>query len=145
MDEDRTEGYIQPFKHFYVVEGSQVLNFVQKTVLKKLTPMCQVDNYKLSVYQLDPMNVFSDYICVCEDNDLDQTARVTELLTPWLSKAEKVYLFPFQSAYTYNTDIKPIEGRCFIRTLANFGVDVESDDIEPMEDCNIVNGISAGG
>lgn len=104
MDDERSDADIKPFKRLFIVEGLQIFDFVQKAVLKKLNPVCQVVGYKMSMYQLE--SKANDYVCVCEDNYLDQSAQITELLTPWLTKAEKVYLFPFQSAYTYNTDQK---------------------------------------
>lgn len=140
MHDDGSDSDIKPFKRLFIVEGLQIFDFVQKTVLKKVSPVCQVIGYKMSVYQLES----NDYICMCEDNYLDQSAQITELLSPWLLKAEKVHLFPFQSAYTYNTDQK-FDKHCFIRTIANAAVDVDFDGIGPMEDCNILNGISAGG
>lgn len=142
MDDERTETDIKPFKRLFIIEGLQIFDFIQATVLKKLNPVCQVTGYKMSVYELE--SNAGDYICVCEDNDLDQSAQITELLAPWLAKAEKVYLFPFQSAYTFNTDQK-FDKRCFIRTISNAAVDVEFEGMAPMEDCNILNGISAGG
>lgn len=142
MDDERSGADIKPFKRLFIVEGLQVFDFIQSTVLKKLNPVCQVVGYKMSVYQLE--SNADDYICVCEDNDLDQSAQITELLAPWLAKAEKCYLFPFQSAYIYNTDQK-FDKRCFIRTISNAAVDVEFEGMAPMEDCNILNGISAGG
>lgn len=142
MDDERSDANISPFKRLFIVEGLQIFDFIQTTVLKKLNPLCQVVGYKMSLYQLDSNS--GDYICVCEDNDLDQSAQITELLAPWLAKAEKVHLFSFQSAYIYNTDQK-FDKRCFVRTISNSVVDVEFEGMAPMEDCNILNGISAGG
>lgn len=140
MDDEGSDADIKPFKRLFIVEGLHIFDFVQKTILKKVNPVCQVVGYKMSVYQLES----NDYICVCEDNYLDQSAQITELLAPWLKKAEQVYLFPFQSAYTYNTDQK-FDKHCFIRTISNAAVNVDFEGIAPMEDCNILNGISAGG
>lgn len=141
MDEDTSHADIEPFKRFFIVEGRDIFNFVQTTLLKKLSPLCVIDGYKTSIYQLHGTG---DYICVSEDNDLDQSAQMTELLSPWLQKAEKTFFFSFQSAYTYNTD-KEFDKRCFIRTISNTTPEVELDGISTMEDCNIIYGISAGG
>lgn len=141
MDEDSSDADIRSFKRFFIVEGREIFNFVQTTVLKKSSPICQIDGCKTSVYKIPGTG---DYICVSEDNDLDQSAQITELLSPWLQKAEKTFLFSFLSAYTYNTD-KEFDKRCFIRTISNTVSDVELDGITAMEDCNIVYGISAGG
>ncbi|XP_031638299.1 uncharacterized protein LOC116350597 [Contarinia nasturtii] len=141
MDEGESSG-VEKFKNLFIIEGRQIFDFVQTTILKKTSPLCQIDGCKTSVYKLST----GDYVCVSEENDLDQIAQMTELLMPWLEKAEQTYLFPFQSAYTYNTQ-KEFDKRCFIRTISNATAtptENELDGIETMEDCNIVNGLSAG-
>lgn len=141
MDEDTSEANIASFKRLFIVEGREIFDFIQTTVLKKLSPVCQIDGYKTSVYQLPTTG---DYMCVSEDNDLDQSAQMTELLSPWLAKAEQTFLFSFQSAYTYNTD-QESDKRCFIRTISNTTSNETLDGIASMEDCNIVYGLAAGG
>lgn len=139
MDEDTSDvDDIPTFKNLFIVEGQDIFDFVQSTILKKLTPICQIDGYKTSVYKLST----GDYICITEDNDLDQSAQMTELLQKWLEKAEQTYLFPFKSAYTYNTQ-QEFDKRCFIRTISNNTT--TGNAFPPMEDCNIVYGLSAGG
>lgn len=141
MDEDTSNAdNIVLFKNLFIVEGQEIFNFMQTTILKKLSPVCQIDGYKTSVYKLST----GDYICISEDNDLDQSAQMTELLLPWLQKAEQTYLFPFKSAYTYNTQ-QEFDKRCFIRTISNNTTTEDENEFAPMEDCNIVYGLSAGG
>lgn len=136
MDEQRANAEIEPFARLFIVEGLQIFDFIQATVLKQLSPICQTTGYKMSIYQLPQTG---DYVCVCEDNDLDQSAEVTALLLPWLTKAKKTYIFPFHSAYAYNTE-RDFDKRCFIRTISNAGVDGDLGAImEPMEDCNFVS------
>lgn len=138
MDDDFSD-HIEPFKKLFILEGNQIFDFVKTTVLKKLSPVCQIDGYKTSVYKIPN----TGYIVVSEENVLDQTGQMTELLSPWLKNAEEVYLFSFQSAYTYNTQ-DDFDKRCFIRTISNTKIE-STQSISPMEDCNIVNGLSAGG
>lgn len=142
MDEECTGAdAIVSFKNLFIIEGRDIFDFVQTTILKKLSPECQIDGCKTSVYKLST----GDYLCVSEENDLDQIAQITELLAPWMEKAEQTFLFPFQSAYTYNTQ-QEFDKRCFIRTISNASIAVnEPKVIAPMEDCNIVHGLSAGG
>lgn len=141
MDEDSLGADdIVSFKNLFIVEGQEIFDFVQTTILKKLSPICQIDGYKTSVYKLSN----GDYICISEDNDLDQSAQMTELLVPWLQKAEQTYLFPFKSAYTYNTQ-QEFDKRCFIRTISNNTTTENQNEFASMEDCNIVYGLSAGG
>lgn len=75
---------------------------------------------------------------------MDQFGEMTELLSPWLEKAEMVYLFPFQSAYTYNID-EDIDKHCFFRTISNTTVEKVLDGMTAMEDGNLIYGLSAGG
>lgn len=141
MDEDLSDAdNIGSFKNLFIVEGQEIFNFVQTTILKGISPVCQIDGYKTSVYKMST----GDFICVCEDNDLDQMAQITELLVPWLQKAEKTYLFPFKTAYTYNTQ-QDFDKHCFIRTISNDTTGENENEFAPMEDCNIVYGLSAGG
>lgn len=133
---------IVKFKNFYVLEGHEIFNFIQSTVLKKLSPICQIDGRKTSVYKLATS---TEYLCISEDTDLDQAATITDLLSPWISKAENVFVFTFKSAYSYNTD-KKFDKRCFVRTISNNTIDIgDLEFVAPMEDCNIIHGISAGG
>lgn len=144
MDPDCSdEDPIAKFNNLFVVEGRQIFDFLQTTVLKKLSPISQIDGYKTSMYKLPETG---DYLCITEDNNLDEASQMTELLSPWLSKAEKTHIFTFQSAYTYNTK-QEFDKRCFIRTISNLPTKTtnEFDFIAPMEDCNIVSGVSAGG
>lgn len=142
MDEDCSGAeHIGPFKNLIIVEGQQIFDFVQTTVLKKLSPICQIDEHKISMYKMPETG---DFICVSEDTDLDQSAQIIELLSPWLDKAAQTYVFAFKSAYTYNTS-EQFDKRCFVRTISNTTATDLFEGVAPMEDCNIVSGLSAGG
>lgn len=132
---------IENFMRFFVIEGRNIFDFVETTILKKQSPICQINGYKTSVYKLPETG---DFLCVTEDNDLDQSAEMTELLSPWLMKAKHTYAFTFQSAYSYNTN-QEFDKRCFVRTIPNSITANHFDFVAPMEDCNIINGVSAGG
>lgn len=141
MNDDQNDSTnIEAFGNFFLIEGRQTLDFVQTTILKKLQPICQIDAHNTSIFRLSE----NDYLCVIADSVMDQAAEITELLTPWLTKAENVYAFKFQSAYLYNTTEK-FDKRCFIRTIPTTADHFGFDFIAPMEDCNIVHGVSAGG
>lgn len=141
MDEDLSgTDNIVAFKNLFIIEGQSVFDFVQTTILKKLSPICQIDGHKTSVYRL----FTGDYICVSEDNDLDQSAQMTELLVPWMQKAQHTYVFPFKSAYTYNTQ-QEFDKRCFFRTISNHTTTENDNEFAEMETCNIIYGLPAGG
>lgn len=142
MDEDASDAnQIGAFKNLFVLDGRDIFDFVQSTVLKRLSPLCQIDGCKTSVYKL---STTGDYLCVTEDSELDQAAQITDLLSPWLQKAENTFIFTFKSAYSYNTS-EVFDKRCFIRTISNNTFDSGLESVAPMEDCNIVHGVSAGG
>lgn len=139
-DEPINTDMIEAFGSFFLIEGRQISDFVQTTILKKLQPICQIDSHNTSIFRVSEF----DYLCVIDDSVLDHAAQITELLAPWLKKAQNVYAFKFQSAYLYNTTEK-FDKRCFIRTIPSTTDHFGFDFIAPMEDCNIVHGVSAGG
>lgn len=72
--------------------------------------------------------------------------QITELLRPWLEKANETIAITLQPAYTYLSQ-KRFDRRCFVRAISK-GSTPDSkrlDYVEPLEDCNMVQGISAGG
>lgn len=145
MDDDlETDHAIAPFKRFYVIEGKQIFDFVQKTTLKGALPICQLDSQKTAIYSF----IENDYaICLTEGNDLNTTGQITDLLKPWLEKATETIAISFQPAYSYNTQ-KKFDKRCFVRSIDGGQNKVNGrglDYVKPLEDCNIVHGISAGG
>lgn len=138
MDEDSSgDSIVKSFKNLFIVEGEGIFDFMETCVLKLSVKLCQIDGHKTSIYRLTSTG---DYICVSEDNDLDQSAQMTELLVPWLKQAEQTYVFPFKSAYTYNTQ-QEFDKSCFIRTIGNNN----ENEFAPMEDGNITYGLAAAG
>lgn len=141
MDEDSSgDRIVKPFKNLFIAEGEGIFDFMQTCVLKFCVKLCQIDAHKTSIYRTGT----GDYICVSEDNDLDQSAQMTELLMPWLKQAEQTFVVPFKSAYTYNTQQEFDKSTNFIRTIGN---NLENEnEFAPMEDGNILcGGITTGG
>lgn len=145
MDEDSSDqNEVKPFDRFYIIEGRQLFDFINSTILKNSTPLCQLENYKTAIYELPASKCV---ICLSEGNDIDRTAQITELLKPWIEKAKQTYAFSFQAAYSYNTT-KEFDKRCFVRSICSRGNESETaklDFVEGMEDCNMVYGVAAGG
>lgn len=143
MDKDGSgANSIKSVKNLFIFEFEKIVHFVQSTILKETSPLCQIDGGKTSVYKLQNSD---DYIVICEDTSLEQTGPMTEMLLPWLEKAEIVYMFPVykEGGYIHSeeTDL-----RCFIRTVSNTDVEKLIEPITAaMEDCNIIYGLSAGG
>lgn len=144
MDEElEAKHEVAAIDRFFVIEGKQILDFVNKTVLKGAQPVCQLSTQKTSVYSF-PEHGYA--ICVTEGNDLNATGQITELLKPWLEKSAETVAISVQPAYAYNTQ-KKFDRRCFVRAISGQkGTAAKQlDYVQPLEDCNIVHGISAGG
>lgn len=146
MDDDlETNHDIATFKRFYVIEGRQIFDFVQKTTLKGALLICQLDSQKTAIYRFPEHGYV---ICLTEGNDLNTTGQITELLRPWLEKSAQTIAISFQPAYSYNTQNK-FDKRCFVRSIEGGSNKLANakglDYVKPLEDCNIVHGISAGG
>lgn len=147
MDEESTDkNDVKSFENLYIFEGRQIFDFINQTILKNVTPICQLENYKTAVYRLPGNN---DVVCLSEGSDIDRTAQITELILPWITAANQVIAFSFQPVYSYNTT-KEFDKSCFVRSLHAIdsetdSVDLELSFVEPMEDCNMIYGISAGG
>lgn len=145
MDEEaKDKSAVGPLDNFYIFEGRQLSDFINQTVLKNLSPLCQLENFKTSVYRLPGGK---SVVCLSEGNDIDRTAQITELLAPWLNAASQVTAFSFQAAYSYNTT-KDFDKRCFVRSVCGSQSDASFPDlpfVEPMEDCNMIYGVCAGG
>jgi len=143
MDDELSNDYeVKPFEKFFVIEGKRIFDFINKTTLKNAAPICQLESYKTAIYNFPEQNYV---ICLTEGNDIDVTAQITELLKPWLEKAAIVVSLSFQAAYSYNTS-KEFDKQCFVRTVANTDKSnqLELEFVEPIEDSNIVYGVSAG-
>lgn len=145
MDEEaKDKSVVEPFNNFYIFEGRQLSDFINQTVLKNLSPLCQLESFKTSVYRLPGGK---NVVCLSEGNDIDRTAQITELLAPWLNAASQVTAFSFQAAYSYNTT-KDFDKRCFVRSICSSQSDASYSDlpfVKPMEDCNMIYGVCAGG
>lgn len=143
MDEElRERSHIQTFDQFYLFEGREIFDFVNQTILKNASPICQLENYKTAIYRAPNGG---NFLCLSEGNDIDRTAQITELLTPWLTAARRVFAFSFQPAYSYNTT-RDFDKQCFIRSLcSSTNSDFGLSFVEPMEDCNLIHGVVAGG
>lgn len=141
MDEDlEANPVINAFERFVVIEGNHIFDFINKTVLKGAQPVCQLSTQRTAVYSF-PANGYA--ICVTEGTDLNATGQITELLKPWLEAAKETIAISVQPAYVYNTE-KRFDRRCFVRGISA-GSAKRLAYVEPLEDCNIVHGISAGG
>lgn len=136
---DQTE----PIDRFYVFEGRQIFDFLNAILLKNTLPICQLDNFKTAVYKLPHTN---SVICLTEGNEINRTAQITEMLWPWIKVANETIAFAFQPTYSYHSE-RDFDRQCFVRRICDSrSVDTEKlKFVEPMEDCNMISGVAAGG
>lgn len=145
MDDDSSaQDNVTPIDRFYVFEGRQIFDFLNAILLKNTMPICQLENYKTAIYKLPDSNAV---ICLTEGNDIDRTAQITEMLRPWMRAAKDTYAFAFQPNHMYHSE-RQFDRRCFIRSICE-RQPIDDDKlkklIEPMEDCNMISGVAAGG
>lgn len=146
MDEDASNQELdrmEPIDRFYVFEGRQIFDFFNAILLKSTMPICQLESYKTAVYKLPHTN---SVICLTEGNELNRTAQITEMLRPWINAAKETFAFAFQPTYSYYSE-RNFDRMCFVRSICgNRPVDTTKlDFVEPMEDSNMISGVSAGG
>lgn len=140
MDDDSlAQDNVTPIDRFYVFEGRQIFDFLNAILLKNTMPICQLENYKTAIYKLPDSNAV---ICLTEGNDIDRTAQITEMRA-----AKDTYAFAFQPNHMYHSE-RQFDRRCFIRSICE-RQPIDDDKlkklIEPMEDCNMISGVAAGG
>lgn len=144
MDENlETNENVREFARLFIIEGKEIIDFINKTVLKGAHPICQLTTQKTAIYDFPKQGYV---ICVTEGNDFNTTGQITELLRPWLEKANETIAITVQPAYTYLSQ-KQFDRRCFVRAISKGSAPDSKrlDYVEPLEDCNMVQGISAGG
>lgn len=134
---------LKTFEKFFIIEGRQLSDFINKTVLKNLQPICQLDKHNTAIYVPPGKNYV---ICLTDNIDINISAQITELLKPLMTVSQVTIAFSFRPAYSYYTH-KNFDKRCFVRTMTNESEyeELNLDFIEPIEDSNIVFGVAAGG
>lgn len=134
---------LKSFDKFFIIEGRQLSDFINKAVLKNLSPICQLENYNTAIYVPPDTNYV---ICLTDCVDINISAQITELLKPLISLSKITISFSFKPAYSYYSN-KNFDKRCFVRTLTNDqdSEQLDLDYVQPIEDSNIIFGVSAGG
>lgn len=127
------EEYPAKIKNLYVVEGNKALNIINQPVLKKKSPICQVDHLNISIYKLAE----DSYLILSEEKDLNYFASATQLLDKWISAAENVIALSIQSKFEFKGP--KTEEVCFFRA-----VNSKLPEVEELEVPNFVTGLSGG-
>lgn len=134
---------LKSFDKLFIIEGRQLSDFVNKAVLKNLMPICQLENYNTSIYVPPDSNYV---ICLTDSLDINLSAQITELLKPLMDLSKATISFSFKPAYSYYTK-KDFDKKCFVRTITNNSEteELNLNFVRPIEDSNIIFGVSAGG
>lgn len=70
MDENlETNGNVNEFARLFIIEGKEIFDFINKTVLKGAHPICQLTTQKTAVYNF-PQHKY--VVCVTEGNDFNR-------------------------------------------------------------------------
>lgn len=146
MDEDASAqqlDQVDPIDRFYVFEGRQIFDFLNAILLKNTMPICQLESFKTAVYKLPNTN---SVVCLTEGNEINRTAQITEMLRPWIKVAKETFAFAFQPTYSYHSE-RDFDRQCFVRSIGGSRAKrtPKLHFVEPMEDCNMISGVSAGG
>lgn len=134
---------MEPIERFYVFDGRQIFDFINAILLKNTMPLCQLENFKTAIYKLPHTKYV---ICLTEGNDINRTAQVTEMLRPWIAAAKETIVFSFQATYSYHSELQ-FDRQCFVRRICGKRpADTTTlKFVEPIEECNMISGVSAGG
>lgn len=80
-------------------------------------------------------------ICLCEEKDLNSFGLITELLLPWISKAENVFGMSFQAFILYKgIPSETIINGCFIRSINS-----KLKNVINLKRPNFITGLLASG
>lgn len=123
---------VEKIKNFVVVEGTNALNVIQPSILKKTSPVAKLDGHKVELFEIENFT-----ICVVEEKDLNYFATISELLEPWTSKAENFTVVSLQSASEYKAEEVPES--CIVRSINS-----KFTDIAQLEVPNFITGVGAG-
>jgi hypothetical protein len=108
------------------------MNVINPSILKKRSPIAKLNGHKVEIFQVD-----SFIICVVEVKDLNYFATITELLEPWISKAENCIIVSLQSLSDYKAE--EVQESCIIRSINS-----KLNDIAALEAPNFITGVGAG-
>lgn len=121
-------------KNLIVIEGNSALNIINHPILKNKTPLCQINNLKISLFDLAKHETV---VVVSEEKDLNYFASATFLLQKWIEVADNVVGLALTPKAEFK-GIKTIES-CFMR-----GINSKFEDIKPLEVPNFITGVLAG-
>lgn len=110
------------------------MDILQPSVLKKSPPVASLTGHKVEIFTLQ-----SDLIlCVIEENNLNYFATITELLEPWIMKADECLLLSLQSISEFKSETVPES--CVIRSIGKSSL----ADVQLLEVPNFITGVAAG-
>lgn len=122
------------FKNFIIVDGMKALDILQPAVLKKTPPVASLDGHKVEIFKLDDDLI----LCAIEENNLNYFATITELLEPWITKADKCMVLSLQSISEFKSENLPES--CVIRSIGKSHL----NDVQLLEVPNFITGVAAG-
>lgn len=128
---------LQSVNTVLILEGVNLLHFIDQTILKGKVATCSLLPHKVSVYHEQDVA-----IVVSEELDLNLFGSITELIQPFIHNSEqKVFTINFQASVMHKGTLLEDRDRCcFIRSINS-----EISGILPLAEPNILTGVTAGG
>lgn len=129
---------LQSVNSVLILEGVNVLHFIDQTILKGKVATCSLLPHKVSVYHFAEQDLA---IIVSEELDLNLFGSITELLQPFVRNADqKVFTVNFQASVMHKGTPAEDRDRCFIRSINS-----KISNIIDLAEPNILTGVTAGG
>jgi hypothetical protein len=119
-------------KNLLIFEGANALNVINPSILKKKCPAAKLEGHKVEVFLVEDFT-----ICVVEEKDLNYFATITELLEPWIAKAENCTIVSLQSLSEFKAE--NLQESCVVRAINS-----QLKDIPRLEAPNFITGVGAG-
>lgn len=112
----------------------KALDILQPSVIKKSSPVASLIGHKVEVFKLEQDLI----LCVVEENNLNYFSTITELLEPWITKAETCTVLSLQSISEFKSETSPESS--VIRSIGKS----QLKDVKVLEVPNFITGIAAG-
>ncbi|XP_058446312.1 uncharacterized protein LOC131427285 [Malaya genurostris] len=137
LNEENTVQKIDHIKMLLIFEGQGISSFVGTAVLRGRAPICRLSNGSVSVYYIADQGLL---VCLSEEKELNNFARITEKLISWIESAGQVVTLSFQPSVMHKgTNAGEADEACFIRAING-----KVNSVPELEAPNVITGISAG-
>ncbi|XP_011179167.2 uncharacterized protein LOC105210107 [Zeugodacus cucurbitae] len=124
-------------KIFLVIEGKEVSDFVEASLLERARKICKFPSPKSSLHYVQD----KELLIALLQEDLTNSGELTELLLPYAKEAEKVITLTVKSKIEYQSEnLRNVRDEItFLR-----GINSKLPQVEELEPPNFIVGVAAG-